>query len=487
VALEIGSYKSFSHSLLYFIVRAGNGLLAIVTLAIFSRLLSPAEYGIYALGLATAAVLSAVLFQWINAAVGRFYPMHLDDPSKLMFIVAKGFFIAIALAASIFIGGFIFRDLIKVNLSFLTIIFFITTFLAFHNLALQVANVRNEPQIYGLLSWTKLSGTLLIGSTLIYFGGAAQAALIGVIFGIFFSIVAFGGTLVRQMRFGPTDQYLSLDMLRYGLPLAINYIAIIIVDVSDRFMIGYQLGVTSVGPYAVAYDFVQQAIGPAMNVLYLATFPSLVRVYEKEGDEAARMQLHMLGTKLLALGLPLTLGLGFFSENIANLIFGAEFRQTAVEVMPLLAFAIFISAFKCYYLDSVIQLRRSTKCLAYSAIIMAGVNISLNLILLPILGVMGAAWATFIAFLTGAIVSWIQANRLFDMPKLKNIFFKIFTANLAMLLVWQVLPESETIWVLLKLFIGVLTYICLGVFLNIDGFRSNLERLLLHWRMRLPF
>jgi hypothetical protein len=38
MALEIGGYQSISHSLLYFIVRAGNGVLAIATLVIFSRL-----------------------------------------------------------------------------------------------------------------------------------------------------------------------------------------------------------------------------------------------------------------------------------------------------------------------------------------------------------------------------------------------------------------------------------------------------------------
>jgi hypothetical protein len=51
-------------------VRAGNGVLAIATLAIFSQLLSPAEYGIQAPDLATATIESAVLFEWINAAVG---------------------------------------------------------------------------------------------------------------------------------------------------------------------------------------------------------------------------------------------------------------------------------------------------------------------------------------------------------------------------------------------------------------------------------
>jgi hypothetical protein len=67
-------------------------------------------------------------------------------------------------------------------------LFFIATFLVFHNLTLQVANARNESQPYELLLWVKLSGTLLVGSTLVYFDGTAQAALIGAIFGIFFFI-----------------------------------------------------------------------------------------------------------------------------------------------------------------------------------------------------------------------------------------------------------------------------------------------------------
>ena len=55
-------YQSLSNSLLYFIVKAGNGEWAIAMLAIFSRLLSPAKYGVKALGLATATIVSAVCF-----------------------------------------------------------------------------------------------------------------------------------------------------------------------------------------------------------------------------------------------------------------------------------------------------------------------------------------------------------------------------------------------------------------------------------------
>jgi O-antigen/teichoic acid export membrane protein len=51
------------HSIFYFIVRVGNSVLAFVALAAFTRLLSPEEYGAYALGMSVATVTSGVLFQ----------------------------------------------------------------------------------------------------------------------------------------------------------------------------------------------------------------------------------------------------------------------------------------------------------------------------------------------------------------------------------------------------------------------------------------
>ena len=67
-----------SHSILYFAVRVGNGVFAIATLAFFTRLLSQEEYGMYALCMAEATFASGVLFQWLNVAISRFYPHHLQ-------------------------------------------------------------------------------------------------------------------------------------------------------------------------------------------------------------------------------------------------------------------------------------------------------------------------------------------------------------------------------------------------------------------------
>src|SRR5947209_20047132 len=51
------------------IVSAGVGLLSVV---VFTRLLSDIEYGVYVIGTSTAGILSAILFAWIRLSVLRF-------------------------------------------------------------------------------------------------------------------------------------------------------------------------------------------------------------------------------------------------------------------------------------------------------------------------------------------------------------------------------------------------------------------------------
>lgn len=459
-------------------IRAGNGVIAVITIAIFSRILSPAEYGVYALWLATATVTCAVLFQWINATVGRFYPMHPDDPSKVLRVAAAGFCIAIALGMSIIIIFSRYRVLLEGEICIIGIILLVTISLGVHNLALQVTNARDEPYRYGLLSLIKLSGTLLFGTFLIYSFGGALGAMMGILFGTLLAIFLFGSTIVRQMRVGAADPQLTMDMLRYGWPVAINYIAITIVDVSDRFMIAHLLGVANLGPYVASYDFTQQAVGSVMNVVYLAIYPHLVRAYEREGEDAARAHMHLLGTKLVALGLPFILIISYFSKDISSLIYSLEYQKDAAMVMPVLACAVFLSCFKMFFIDTAMQLRQYTIYLALIALTMAALSIALNIFLLPRFGVIGAAWSTFFTFLLGSTLSWVLSNRIFNMRKLMTNVLKVIISCLLMCLAWEVFPETKGVWVFIQLFTGSLAYIGLGAWLNICGFREFIVNLL---------
>ena len=463
-------------SFLYFIVRAGNGAFGIATLAIFSRLLSPAEYGVYALGMSIATVASGVLYQWLNVSVGRFYPVQMDGLKTITFVMARGFWLSTAVAALLFIGALPFREAFDVDSVMVGILFLISVVLARHTLALQVTNSEGGLFRYGLLSWSKGVGALLAGFALINYGIGERGALLGFLVGLVFSVFAFAPQPLLLMKFGSADKQLAENMFRYGLPLTLNHLAIAVVDVADRFMIGSLLGVALVAPYSVAYDLVQQSVGPIMNILFLAAFPVIVRVFEAAQHENTRIRLHSLGSRLVGLGLPAAIGVGFLASDISDFIFGNDYRQDAAMIMPWLAAAIFVGAFKSYFLDVVFQLRHATKYLVYIAMLMATVNIVLNFFLLPRYGVIAAAWATLASFTTGALASWILGKSLFTLPGLGNVYCRSAIASAAMMVVLYFLPSSSGLfWLLAKFAVGLVTYAVMAWVLDVAGCRRHLK------------
>jgi O-antigen/teichoic acid export membrane protein len=464
------------NGILYFIVRVGNGVFAVATLAVFTRLLSQEEYGVYALGMAVTTIASGVLFQWLNVAISRFYPPHIEDPSKVMGVVSFGFWIAAAVAALIFIGLFPFLGEFGVESITWIILLLITIALGLYTLALQVANAESRPIIYGQLSWVKGGGTLLAGFIFIHYGIGEKGALLGYLAGLTLAVIVFAPVLLFRLRLGSVDNRMAEKMFRYGLPLAFNNLAIATVDVADRFMIGILLGVAQVAPYAIAYDLVQQSVGPMMNVLFLAAFPLIVQAFDSAQDEPTRNRLHALGSNLLGLGLPVTAAVGFFAGDITEIILSNDYRQDATTIMPWLAAAIFIGAFKSFYLDVVFQLRNATKCQGYIAILMVAVNIVLNLIFLPIYGAVAAAWSTLAAFMAGALSSWFLGRSLFTLPSLGKDFLRSAGATITMMVVLHHLPlSSGTIWLSFKILVAIITYTILAWALDVAGFRRLLK------------
>ena len=462
---------------MYFAVRIGNGILNIATLAIFTRLLSPSEFGAYALGISISTVMSTTLFQWIGMAHSRFYNPNSEDSSEIISVVANGFWIAFGFAAIIFLAMASIHTVLGVSPEMIGIIFLITVSLGRHTLALQIANTNNSLLAYGGLSWLKSASALLFGFVLIQSGVfSATGALVGLLIGLIFAVIIFDPNPGLYLKRGKVDQSIFKNMISYGLPLTLNYLAIVIVDFADRLMIGVMLGMGHVAAYSVAYDLTQQLIGPVMSVLFLTAFPKIVLVYENEGDKASRLLLNILGSRLVVIGLPITVGLGVLAGEVSEVIFGSEFSSDAASVMPWIALAIFLATFKNYFLDVPFQLRKNTKIQVYIATLMAIVNIILNLFLLPRFGVISAAWSTFAAFSVGAIASWLIGKLLFPLPDLRLVFFGSFGASALMAVFLHLLPPAEGfIWLIGKVIVGTFIYGTLAWLFNLAGSLNQMK------------
>ena len=465
------------HSLLYFIVRAGNGVFAIATLAIFTRLLSPAEYGVYAICMTIVTAASAICYQWLNVIVSRFYPVYLDDPAQVLSVVIRGFWKSSAVAALFTLGALPFHDMFGMGPDLLGLLFLITVALGLHILALQVTNAQGAPIRYCLLSWAKASVALLTGFIFIYCGFSERGALLGFLAGLVFAVLAFAPYPWFRTKLDNEAMKLSTEMSRFGLPLTLNILPVLIVDMVDRFMIGKILGAANVAPYAVAYDLVQQLVGPVMNVLFLAAFPLIVKGFTDESDAlSTRNRLHALGSGLVGLGLPVAVGIGVLAKDITEFIFDNHYRQDAAMIMPWLAASMLVAGFKAYFLDVVFQLRQATKFQVYIGALMAIVNVLLNLLMLPLYGVIAAAWTTLLTFMVGALASLIIGKSFFLLPSLGTVYLKSAIASSLMALFISILPSSITVvWLVIKILLGIVIYIVMAWKLDVAGFRRILK------------
>ena len=61
------------HSIIYLIAKAIPALVAFGALSLYTHLLTPDEYGLYALALTSAILLNAVFLTWIPAGTLRFW------------------------------------------------------------------------------------------------------------------------------------------------------------------------------------------------------------------------------------------------------------------------------------------------------------------------------------------------------------------------------------------------------------------------------
>ncbi|MGN2279762.1 lipopolysaccharide biosynthesis protein, partial [Pseudomonas aeruginosa] len=70
------------HSLVYFLFKSFPAILTLVGLSVFTRLLSPGEYGVYSLTIIVVGFLNTVFLQWVALGVGRYLPECSDDQAR---------------------------------------------------------------------------------------------------------------------------------------------------------------------------------------------------------------------------------------------------------------------------------------------------------------------------------------------------------------------------------------------------------------------
>lgn len=385
---------------------------------IFTRVATPAEYGLFALVMSVAQMCQSVLFYWIQVGATR----HVDAARlagrlpELRSAVYRSHAATFALFAAAFSIALLvlplesrLRDALWFALAIVGLRSLVAVNQAFARGELRTAR-------FNLVECVQALAQLGFGLLLLQLTAArAGALLVGTVAAsllvLTIDVRAIGSALRR-----PTPRSEVVALLRFGLPLSVSFALNYVLATSDRLLVEYFLGSGAVGVYSVAYSLMDRAVSSIFIAVGLAAFPLAIRAYERDGPAGASRQLRENGRLLLALAVPTCLLLMCLNRQLAAVMVGEAFRAEASEIMPWVALAALLAGFQIHFFDHAFHLSRRTTLFLWTTGPAALLNIGLNVWLLPRLGLMGAVWATLASYAVSLVASIAVGARVLKVP-----------------------------------------------------------------------
>ncbi|MBL4707514.1 MAG: flippase [Flavobacteriales bacterium] len=196
-----------------------------------------------------------------------------------------------------------------------------------------------------------------------------------------------------QLKLKTFDWELAKALLKDSLVFSISALVIVIYYKIDQIMVTEILGEQENGIYSIAIRIYELfTLLPA--VLVSSFLPVLTQNYKKNGLEfkASLKQLYSIVTYL---ALIFTIGVWFFGPWVMNLLYGEAYEGSG-EVLQIIGLG-FYFVFIGMATGSYLIVRNLKKFIFFKSIIGLGLNIGLNLWLIPKMGIIGAAIASMVS------------------------------------------------------------------------------------------
>lgn len=215
------------------------------------------------------------------------------------------------------------------------------------------------------------------------------------------------------------DQY-SLEIkkhLRPTLVLFLPQVAVSVYTVLDRTMIELLTGNTrEIGYYEQAQKIVKLAL-TIVTSLGTVMLPRISSLYAGEQNEAIKRYIYQSLQFVMLIGCPIMFGLIGVAHNLVPWFLGDQFLASIPLVMITAPIVIFIGMSNVIGIQFLLPTRRQ-KAYTVSTLVGSGVNLALNLVLIPRFLSLGATIASVIAELS---VTVFQFYCVHDVIRLRPI------------------------------------------------------------------
>ena len=209
------------------------------------------------------------------------------------------------------------------------------------------------------------------------------------------------------------DRSIFQEMIKFGLPYVPSGLAVVAMDLIDRFFLERMTSLEITGIYSAGYK-----LGMFM-ALFIAAFRFAWHPFflsTSKQDNAKQVFAKVLTYFVLACSF-VFLGISLFIDEIVRFkifgftLFGEAYWESTVIVPLILISYIFYGIYVNFLVG--VYLEKKTSMLPFITGAAALVNVVANLILIPFLGMMGSAWAKVLCYSTMAVLLYYKVYRIY--------------------------------------------------------------------------
>ena len=307
----------------------------------------------------------------------------------------------------------------------------LTVFLECINL-LQYNYFRTFQQIkrYSSLLFLKTCLQLVLVGALVLagygiFGAAVGLLATNLLLFLVMNVIIISEIGVTIPKFRHLKEYLS-----FGLPTVPGNLSNWVVNSSDRYVIALFLGTAYVGYYSPGYT-----LGNTISMFTAPLSFMLPAVLSKHYDEGnlndVKTVLSYSLKYFLALAIPSAVGLSLLSKSLLTVLSTPEIAAQGYLITPFLAFGGLL--FGLYaIITQILVLEKKTGITGTIWILAAVLNLGLNIIFVPKIGIAGAAATTLVAYSLAFILAAYYSFKYLEFPVDVSFMLKCIAASAIM-------------------------------------------------------
>jgi len=396
-----GIVQRFARDVSYSFISLSISALCHFVLRIFlSRYLGAADLGLYTLAFTVYSIGMLLSAFGVDSAVSKYTAQYRDDLRKRTHLLSCGSFTSVIIGCLfglvIYFGAHpiadMFFDMPELE-NLLRILAIVFPFIALEKVTMGFLRGLRRMKLYALLNITQNVMVIILTVTLVTYGkdiiGDLWALVLPVIAVSLVSLFLVRGSLGKMTAgtYSATIRMLFLFgfyvVLANGIGMIHNY--------TDSLMIGYFLHEADVGIYATAITLSQVLRMPS-HAFQMVTGPTIAGYWGKGETRSIENLANRVMKYTAAFIIPVSFLVIFLAGDIITLIFGVEFADAALPLQLLMLGAVFgaIQASIGGILSSTAYVHVVFRLSGIAVVI----NIILNWILIPQLGIVGAAIAT---------------------------------------------------------------------------------------------